>query len=35
MKMTPEQIKKAVDFLIKLYAEKQQVKIATKEKTAK
>lgn len=30
--MTPEQVKKAVDNLIKLYAEQQQVNITTKEK---
>lgn len=32
--MTQEQIKKAVDILIKLYAEQQQVNITTKEKKA-
>ena len=30
--MTQEQIKKAVDILIKLYAEQQQVNITTKER---
>lgn len=33
--MTQEQIKKAVDILIKLYAEQQQVNITTKEKATK
>ncbi len=33
--MTQEQIKKAVEILIKLYAEQQQVNITTKEKAAK
>lgn len=33
--MTQEQIKKAVDMLIKLYAEQQQVNIKTKEKATK
>jgi hypothetical protein len=32
--MTQEQIKKAVEILIKLYAEQQQVNITTKEKKA-
>lgn len=32
--MTQEQIKKAVENLIKLYAEQQQVNITTKEKKA-
>ncbi len=32
--MTQEQIKKAVETLIKLYAEQQQVNITTKEKKA-
>jgi hypothetical protein len=33
--MTQEQIKKAVEILIKLYAEQQQVNITTKEKATK
>lgn len=33
--MTQEQIKKAVENLIKLYAEQQQVNITTKEKATK
>jgi hypothetical protein len=32
--MTQEQVKKAVEILIKLYAEQQQVNITTKEKKA-
>ncbi len=33
--MTQEQIKKAVEILIKLYAEQHQVNITTKEKATK